>query len=253
MITDILLFLLGIFTGGMNAVAGGGGLLNFPALLAVGINAISANATANVVTLPGQITSAIGYRKFLRTVPRQYLLLLIPCIAGAIIGALILRHTPSQQFGRLVPILIVLALILFAGQPFLHLHIQRHLRSRAKRIKPLAVIAVALFPLAIYGGYFGAGLGFVVLAFLGFTKLTNIHQMNGMKNLAGVVIAAVCVIVLSPGSFINWHYGIIMGIGSAIGGYGGSHLAQRISGHFMRGLVIAIGIVTAAYIAFRSY
>lgn len=253
MLTDILLFLLGVLTGGMNAVAGGGGLLNFPALLTVGLSAIGANATANVVTLPGQITSAFGYRKYLKRVPKQYLLLLIPCIVGAFFGALILKHTSSQRFGDLVPGLIVIAVLLFAAQPFLHLHLHRHLKSRVKRPGPLLIIGIALFPLAIYGGYFGAGLGFVILAFLGFTKLTDVHQMNGMKNLAGVTIAAVDVVVLSRGSFINWHYGLVMAAGSAIGGYAGARLAQRVSGHAMRFMVIAIGIVTAIYIAFRNY
>lgn len=253
MVTDILLFLLGIFTGGMNAVAGGGGLVNFPTLLAVGLSAVGANATANVVTLPGQITSAWGYRKYLRTVPKQYVLLLLPCTAGAIIGAFILRNTSSKQFGNLVPGLIVIAVLLFALQPYLHLHIRRHLKSRVKRLKPLLFIGLALFPLSIYGGFFGAGLGFVVLALLGFTKLADIHQMNGMKNVAGVVIAAVDVVVLSHGPFINWHYGLVMAAGSAVGGYGGARVAQKFSTHVMRIIVIAIGIVTATYIAFRNY
>lgn len=253
MLTDILLFGVGLLTGVMNAIAGGGGLINFPALLAVGLSTVGANATANVVTLPGQLTSAWGYRKYLRTVPKQYLLLVIPCAAGAVIGALILRHTPSKEFGDLVPGLIVIAVLLFAFQPYLHFHLRRHLKSRVKHLKPLAVIGCLVFPLAIYGGFFGAGLGFALLALLGFTKLADIHQINGLKNVAGTVIAGTDIIVLAHGSYIHWHYGLVMAAGSAIGGYVGARVAQKFSGHAMRFVVIAIGIITATYIAFRTY
>ncbi len=246
---DIILFLIGIAVGGMNAIAGGGLLLGFPVLLATGLSALAANATGNIVVLPGQLASAYGYRKYLKTVPKRYVLLLIPCVVGALLGAYLLRKTPGSDFETYVPWLLLLAVGLFALQPFLHKHLHRHMKSKQKPIKPLVFIALALIPLAIYGGYFGAGFGFVILAFLSFTSLKDVHQMNAMKNVAAAVICILSIAVLARGNFINWHAGLMMGAGSAVGGFGGAYLAQKISSHAMRVFVIAIGLLTAAYVA----
>ena len=253
MLKDILLFLVGIVTGGMNAIAGGGMLVGFPAMLGYGLSALTANATGNIVILPGQMASAFGYRKYLRKTPWKYAWLLLPWIIGAVIGALLLRRTPGNKFAEYVPGLIAFAVLLFAFQPFLHAYLHKHMRTQSKRIKPLVVIGFALLPVAIYGGYFGAGVGFIMLAFLGFTKIHDAHQMNAMKNVAAAISCAICVAILAPGSFINWHAGLVMAAGSTVGGYSGARFAQRISSHTIRVAVIAIGIVTTAYLAFRSY
>ncbi len=251
MLTDVLLCLVGFVAGAMNAIAGGGMLVGFPALLAAGVPALSANATSNLVILPGQLASAYGYRKHLRKVPGHYLLLLIPCVVGACIGALILRRTPSGQFEHIIPELILVAVLLFAFQPLLHFHLHKHLRSQAKRVGPLLWISLATLPVAVYGGYFGAGFGFIMLAFLGFTKLHHMHQMQALKNISSAAIALVSLLVLLNGSFIDWHHGIVMAVGSTIGGYVGARLAQRVSSHAIRMIVILIGIITALYIALR--
>lgn len=237
----------------MNAIAGGGMLVGFPAMLAYGLSALTANATGNIVILPGQIASAIGYKKYLRKTPKKYLWLLIPCVIGSLVGAYILRRTPNSQFETLVPWLILFAVLVFAFQPFLHRYLHAHMRSRSKRVKPLVMIGFALLPAAVYGGYFGAGLGFIMLAFLGFTKIHDMHQMNAMKNVAAAVMCGASIIVLLPGSFINWHAGLVMAAGSTIGGYAGARFAQKISSHAIRVVVIAIGVVTAGYIAFKHY
>lgn len=250
---DILIVLAGFVVGAMNAIAGGGMLIGFPALLAYGLPAIVANGTGNVVVLPGQIASAIGYRKFLRKTPLKYAWLLVPWVVGAAIGAFWLRHTPSDQFEKCIPWLIAFAVLLFAFQPFLHRYLHNHLRKQSKRVKPLVVIGFALLPVAVYGGYFGAGVGFIMLAFLGFTKIHDAHQMNAMKNVAASFSCATSVAVLASGSFIDWKIGIPMGIASTIGGYTGSRYAQRVSSHAIRVVVIIIGVVTATYLAFRQY
>ncbi len=118
MLQELILFLVGIIVGIMNAIAGGGLLLGFPVLLATGMPALVANATGNFVVLPGLITSAFGYRKYLRKVPPQYLLLAIPCAIGTATGAIILRHTSFDNFQNLVPGLILFAVVLFIFQPF---------------------------------------------------------------------------------------------------------------------------------------
>ena len=175
---EILLFLVGIVVGAMNAVAGGGILLGFPVMIGLGVTPIVANATSHIIVLPGLITSAYGYRKYLRKVPRSYALLLIPCSVGAVIGAWLLRHTSSSRFEEIAPALVIFAVILFAIQPFLHFHLHKHLHSKTRSAMTLIFISLALLPVAIYGGYFGAGLGFILLAFLGFTKIHDVHQMN---------------------------------------------------------------------------
>lgn len=253
MLKDFILFLVGIAVGGMNAIAGGGMLLGFPVLLALGLPALTANITTNIIVLPGQLASAYGYRKYLRRVPRQYLWLLPPCAIGAAIGALILRHTSSSSFQNIVPGLILFAVVLFAFQPLLHFHLHRHLRSRIKNSHTLIFIAMALIPLGIYGGYFGVGFGFVILAFLGFTSLNDVHKMNALKNLAAATIAIVAIISLFSTHLIDWHHGLVMAGGSMIGGYGGALLAQKVSSHKVRIAVIAIGLLTAVYLAIRTY
>jgi len=237
----------------MNAIAGGGMLVGFPAMLAYGVPALIANATAPLIVLPGQLASAYGYREYLRKVPKKYLWLLVPCVFGAPVGAYILRHTPSTRFEEFVPWLILFAVGLFAFQPFLHHYLHKHMRTRSRRVKPLVVIGFALLPVAVYGGYFGAGLGFIMLAFLGFTKIHDAHQMNAMKNVAAALMCTASLIVLIPGSFINWHVGLIMAAGTTIGGYGGSRLAQRVPSHAIRVVVIIIGLITATYLGLRNY
>lgn len=253
MLHDGLLLLAGVVVGAMNAIAGGGMLLGFPAMLAYGLPALVANATGNLVILPGLMASAFGYRDYVRKTPIKYAWLLVPWVVGAIAGAFLLRRTPGSEFESIVPGLIIFAVLLFAFQPFLHHYLHVHMKTKSKRIKPLVIIGFALLPVAVYGGYFGAGVGFIMLAFLGFTKIHDMHQMNAMKNIAGVFSGAACVAVLASGSFIDWHAGAVMAVGSAIGGYTGARFSQRVSSHAIRIAVIIIGIITAAYIGLRHY
>lgn len=253
MFKEIAVFLVGIIVGSMNAIAGGGMLIGFPVLLAAGLSPLTANVTGNIVILPGQMTSAFGYRKYLRKLSRRYVLLLIPCVIGAAIGALVLRHTSSETFSKLVPVLIFMAVLLFAVQPFLHFHLRKHMAKQKKSNRTLFLIGLALLPTAAYGGYFGPGFGFIMLAFLSFAKLKDIHQMNGLKNLAGVSIATVAIICLFSTHLIDWRLGLAMGAGNAVGGYSGARLSQRFSSHAIRIVVIIIGFTAAGYLAFRTY
>lgn len=250
---EILVFFVGIGVGVMNAIAGGGMLLGFPVLLAVGLPAFAANVTSNVALLPGSLSSAYGYRKYIRKVPRRYALLLIPSFVGGAIGALILRNTPPTRFNDYIPALILFAVILFAVQPFVHFHLHRHIRGKTKSQLTLFFIALALLPVAIYGGYFGAGIGFIMLAFLGFTNLHDTHQMNGLKNIASASIAIVSIVCLYSTHLINWRLGLPMGFGTLLGGYMGSRFSQRFSSHTIRIVVIAIGLCTATYLGFKAW
>jgi uncharacterized membrane protein YfcA len=253
MIKEVLLFLVGILVGAMNAIGGGGMLIGFPVLLAAGLSPLVANITSNIIVLPGQLTSAFGYRRYIRKVPARYLILLVSCIVGGTAGALVLRHTSSARFGSLVPLLIIFAVLLFTLQPLLHRHLRRHISKRSHNIRSLLIISLALLPTAFYGGYFGAGFGFIMLAFLSFTKLHDIHQMNGLKNLAGTFIALTAILCLYSTHLINWPLGLAMAAGNAVGGYSGARLSQHFSSHAIRIVVIVIGFSAAAYLAFQTY
>ena len=250
MLTDIVLFAVGLFVGAVNSVAGGGMLVGFPTLIALGLPAIIANATGKVVVLPGQLSSAFGYRRLLRTLPKRYLLLIIPCLIGGAAGAVLLKHTPSDQFEQLAPILILAAVILFSLQPLLQRRLEKN--KHHKVLLPLGYIMLLVLVTAVYGGYFGAGFGFIVLSFLGFSGLRSIHHMNLLKNLIGALSAVIAVIVLLPTLLINWHFGVVMGIGNGVGGYVGARLAPKVPAGIIRLFVICFGIATAIYLFART-
>lgn len=242
MATDLLLVLIGLVAGVINSIAGGGMILGFPALIAAGVPALNANATANIVVLPGQLASAWGYRRELSKLPRRYLWLLVPAAIGSGIGALVLRRTSGGQFEHIAPYLIVLAIALFAAQPLLH---KRGRRKKAGL--PLAIIGLLVLAGSIYGGYFGVGFGFVTLAILSLAALPSLHETNGLKNLLAAAIAAVDIIVLFHGHYIHWHTGIFMAAGNVVGGYLGARNAQRVPVPVVRFAVICLGIIVAAY------
>jgi uncharacterized membrane protein YfcA len=254
---DVLLFLVGIVVGGMNAIAGGGMLIGFPILLAVGVPALVANVTTNIIVLPGSLSATYGYRRYLRRVRRQYLLLLLPTIIGAAIGATVLRHTSSTTFEQYVPGLILVAVVLFAAQPVLYSQLHHNLRG-SKQLKSskrvLLITGLIVVPLAAYGGYFGAGFGFIMLAFLGFTRLhDHIHRMNALKNIMTICIASTSLACLYSSHLIDWRHGLVMGSGCLLGGYFGSVLTQKIPSQAIRIIVIFIGLGTATYLGLRRY
>lgn len=249
---DIVLVLVGVMVGVMNAIAGGGMLLGYPVLIALGLPPIIANGTGNIVTAPGQLASAIGYRNYLRRVPLQYAWLLVPIVFGAGFGSITLRSTSAHDFEHIVPVLLLFGLGLFTVQPLLHFHLHRHLKGRAKTALPLFLLGFAMLPLSFYGGYFGVGYGFIMMAFLGFTNLPDTHMMNAMKNVAAIFVSLTSVICIWSAHIIDWHYGILMGVGTTIGGYVGARGAQRVSNHWLRVCIIAIGLAAVAYLAIQE-
>lgn len=250
---DIILLVAGFAVGAMNAIAGGGMLVGFPVLVALGIPPLMANATGNVVTAPGQISSAYGYRRYLRKVPTGYALLLVPIALGCAAGALTLRQTPPEHFARMVPVLVLFGVLLFAFQPFLHFHLHKHISKRLRKVKLMIWFGLAMIPLSFYGGYFGAGFGFMMLAFLGMTNLHDTHMMNAMKNVTGIVIAGTSLLCLLTSGLIDWRHGLVMAVGSTVGGYVGARGAQKVSSHWLRWIIICIGLAAVIYLAICEY
>lgn len=228
-------------------------LIGFPIMVALGIPPLVANATANVITAPGQLTSAFGYRRYLRRVPRRFAILIVPLVIGAAAGALTLRQTSANDFERIIPWLVLFGVVLFAFQPLLHFHVRQHLRGKHRTLTPLFWIALATLPLAFYGGYFGAGFGFLMLAFLSFAKLSDTHMMNAMKNIGATFVSGTALLCLLSTGLIDWRVGLITAAGAAIGGYSGARFSQRLSSHWLRILVIVIGLGAVVYLALQRY
>lgn len=251
--TELLVFFTGIIVGAMNAIAGGGLLIGFPVLVAAGVPPIVANATSHITVIPGQIASTIAYKKYLKRISPRYLLVLATCFVGGFIGSTLLRYTPVDKFKEAVPLLILFAVLLFAFQPFIQKHIHYHLKGRRKQLRSIALLSIGLLPAAIYGGYFGAGFGFIMLAFLSFSRLHDIHRMNAIKGLAGLSVASASTVALLGSGLINWHLGIFMALGNVIGGYYGAHISQRFTTHAIRVFITVIGVLAAIYLAYWAY
>lgn len=248
----ILLVGAGILGGMINAVAGGGGIIMYPALLASGLPPIIANATASLVVWPGSLTSAYGYRKDLRKVPRGYLWLVIPCFIGSIIGSVILANTNPVTFEKLAPWLVLSAVLLLATQSRIHRWVTKQSKRRKIHWHTLPLIYLAVFPLAIYGGFFGVGFGLMMLAVLGFSTLKNVYQMNGVKNLCGVGMAVVSTVYLANKGLVDYGSGITMAAGTAIGGITGAKLAHKVSAHAVHDLTVVIGLVITIVLLVKS-
>jgi len=239
--------------GAMNAIAGGGMLIGFPVLIALGLPPLVANATGYIVAIPGQVTSIVGYRTYLKKVPRVYAWLLVPLLIGSTLGVLALRNTSPEDFAQMVPALVGFGVALFAFQPLMHFHLHRHLKGRAKTALPLVLLGIAMLPLGYYGGYFGVGYGFIMLAFLGFTNLHDAHVMNAMKNVSAICLSTVTMLLLTGSGLIDWRTGLVMGAGSAVGGYVGSKYSQKVSSHWLRIVIVVIGIAAVFYLARLEY
>ena len=242
---DVLLLVVAAFVaGGINSIAGGGTLLSFPALLWIGRPPIIANATNTVALWPGSLAGVFGFRDELRKVQPWLLMLFIPSLLGGGLGAWLLLRTSEKTFVRIVPFLILGATLLLAAQEVvtrrLGLIARAHDRPTAGWI---TFVFTFQFTVGIYGGYFGAGMGILMLAALGFIGLTDMHQMNGLKNLLAICINGVAAIYFIMTRSVRWSDALIMALASIVGGYAGARIAKRLGRKFVRGAVVVIGLV----------
>lgn len=239
--TAILLFIAGFLSSAVNAVAGGGTFLTFGAMTLAGLPPIVANATSSIVQFPGYVTSALAYRKEIWADRREAMILGVLSLIGGLAGALILLSLSNPSFRAMVPWLLIAATAIFALGPLL--------RPAAKESgTPVGRLGlVGQFVTAIYGGFFGAGMGVMMLATLGLTQAGDYHRLNALKNMLAVVIAAVAIIVFVSGGVVAWPQAIIMIPGGALGGYAGVWIAKRVPQNLVRGFVIAVGLFLAFY------
>ncbi|HKH91805.1 MAG TPA: TSUP family transporter [Gemmatimonadaceae bacterium] len=244
-----------LLAGMVNAIAGGGTLLTFPALVAAGLSPLSANATSTVALLPGALSSMLGYRGELAGVRRWAILFALPSLFGGALGAMLLLRTSSAAFDRIVPWLVLGATALFLAQrPLLRLvrgSRQQPGDDALSARRPSAALLAGQFVVGIYGGYFGAGIGILMLAALGLMGFVNIHRMNGLKNWGGFCMNLVAAVTFASSGIVRWPVALGMAIGSIVGGYVGARAALRVSQEAVRGAVAAVGLLSGLWLLLR--
>lgn len=244
---------LSAFTAGvMNAVAGGGTLLTFPSLLMALPGAeVAANVTSTVALLPGSVASAVGFRKELASCRRWVVVLTVPSLLGGLLGALALLQFPKDVFRFLIPWLLLLAAMLFLLQPTLVRFLRREHLLDGPKTPPkgwtLAGIVVAQLLIGIYGGYFGAGIGILMLTSLAFLDLANIHEMNALKSWLALCMNGISAALFMFSGEVVWPFALAMAAAAIAGGYLGARVALLLPPRIIRLVVIAIGFGLAAY------
>jgi uncharacterized membrane protein YfcA len=237
----LIILLAGLMAGMVNSVAGGGTLLTFPTLVWLGRNPIIANATNTLALWPGSVAGMFGFRRHLGGTRKWLLLFSGPSVIGGLVGAILLLKTPTETFSHLVPYLILAATVLLAAQEPL----QRFLLSNRSYHESgwwWAGAALFQFVVAVYGGYFGAGIGILMLAVLGLLHLTDIYKMNGLKNFFAFCINGVAAVYFVAAGSVSYADSAVMAVGAITGGYGGATLAQKLGRKAVRLIAVGVGV-----------
>ena len=243
-----LLLTVAAFTAGaLNSIAGGGSFLTFPSLVFAGVPAVIANASNTVALVPGAMASVFGYRRDIeRLADRRLKSWFLTCLAGGAAGAALLLFTSDKTFRHLAPWLLLLATLLFAFGN------QVSLALRGKLHSSQALMFAVLFPIAVYGGYFGGGIGIMILAAFRLYGLTDIHGMNGIKNILGGSLNAIAALIFISAHQVDWRPTLVMMAAAILGGYCGPVIARRLNPKAIRGLVVAVGAAMTVYFFYAT-
>ena len=248
----MFLFFAAAIGGALNAVAGGGSFLTLPALIVAGVSPVVANATSTLALWPASISSTVAYRKELKS-SRQWLAVLgLTSVAGGLAGALLLVRTSDESFLRLLPWLMLVAAATFSfgnklrPTPKETGGAHRFEQGGAWHPAMLGVVAFQ-FVIALYGGYFGGGMGIMMLATMALAGMTNIHEMNGLKSFLGVSINGVALATFIISGAISWKYGLVMAVGATLGGYSTASFARQLDARYVRRFVIVVGWAMTIY------
>ncbi|MEW5847639.1 MAG: sulfite exporter TauE/SafE family protein [Myxococcota bacterium] len=245
----LLLGLTAVLGGAINSVAGGGSFFTFPALIFTGMPSVPANATSNTALWPGSVASAVAYRHELRSDRRLFLTLLTVSLVGSTAGAILLVTTPSRIFLKLVPALMLVASVVFTfGSAW-----QRRLSSRGAPRMSLTTLCAIQLVIAVYGGYFGGGQGFMMLALLTFAHVGDIHHMNAFKSVLAAVHNGVGVVVFVVVGAVVWQPALVMMLGAVAGGYAGARLARRLNPVRVKHFVVVVAWLMTAEFIRRSW
>lgn len=244
-----LLVLVGAIAGGLNAVAGGGSLISFPTLaVAVGLPEKIANATNSVGLWPGSLAGGLGFRNLFAKTGRYLTALLIPTILGSIAGAFLLLNTSNAAFRAIIPGLILLASLLLLFQP----RVKAFVLGERKRL-PLGIGWILQFFVSVYGGYFGAGMGIMMLAAFALYMEGNIHELNAVKNWLGLVINFACSVVFVWKGLVELAPALCLVAGALVGGFVAARVSQRFAPDKLRVVIGIYGLAMAAYFAWRAF
>jgi uncharacterized membrane protein YfcA len=240
---SIFLVVAGFVAGAINAVAGGGSLLTFPALLAVGLPPLVANVTNTVGVLPGYLGGTIAYRGELGSQRGRVVSLGVTALVGAAVGCVVLLVTPAGVFESLVPFLVLGACVLLAVQPRVAAELRRRDPDGTRR-RPV-VLHLGLFVSAVYGAYFGAALGVLLLGVLGILLRDALQRLNALKGALSLVINVLAALVFAVFGPVSWAAAGLLAVSSLAGGHLGASLARRLSDRLLRGAVLVVGVVAA--------
>jgi uncharacterized membrane protein YfcA len=236
-----------VLAGVVNSVAGGGTLLTFPALVWTLGSSVGANATSTTVLFPGSLAAVWGYRRELKSLTKWIIPLMIPSLIGGLLGTWLVVSQPEKTFEKLVPWLILLATTLFLLQPLITRWTGIGQPHREPSRGVFAAIVLFQFLVSLYGGYFGAGIGILMLSSLALMGVGDIHQMNALKSLLASAINGMSVIVFIGSGKVDWKYATPMIVAAIVGGFVGASVARRLNKNLVRYSVIAIGFGLAAY------
>lgn len=237
-----LLLVAAFFAGTLNAVAGGGSFLTLPALIAVGVPSVTANATGTVALLPGYVASIFGSREDMEPAPGLSMtLVVVLSLVGGVLGAALLLVTSNAAFNRLIPWLLLVATAMFAFGPQLRRWADAHRPQDAAPSRVKAVLGLLL--VAGYGGYFNGGMGILMLALFGLLGQTRLNAMNAIKNLVSTLLTAIAVAIYAAGGIVQWKEALIMMVAATLGGYVGARGARKLPPAVLRWSIVAIGLV----------
>lgn len=252
-----------LVAGVANSIAGGGSFITFPSLLFTGMPPVTANATNTVAVWPGILASTSAYRKSMdRPLLKAVLPLIVVTLIGSILGAWLLLHTPQITFMKMVPWLLLAGTLLFIFGPKISAWGNRGSRNhegdspQPDSLRPslvkVGIITFAQFLAAIYIGYYGAGVGFLMLPLLAMMGIENIHAMNAIRVLLATLGNAVAVVLFIAARAVVWPQALLMMVGAILGGYAGAYYAQKLNPRTMRQVVIVIGAVMTAYFFWKT-
>ena len=248
-LTLLMLFIAGIAAGMCNAVAGGGTFFSFPVFLATGIPPIVANASNAIAVWPGNAMAVINYRKELIAHAGEIKTTIVISFVAGVLGAILLFYTGNAAFEKMIPFLILLATLLFMfGGKLRELLTPQQSAAQAK---PSIMTRIFEFFVALYGGFFGGGLGIMLMASLQLTGFSDIHLNNALKNLLGAVISLAAFIIFSFSGIVHWPYTMIAFSGAIIGGVLGARLAKSLSAKYLRRVVIIFGCFLTVYYFYK--
>lgn len=264
-------FAAAFLAAAVNSVAGGGTLISFPVLIALGLPSVVANATSTVGIWPGSLGSIWGFRRELSRTDRRMRMLVVPCLFGGAAGALLLRATTTATFDELVPFLVLFATVLFA----LRGTVQAWLRRRTSREGggkeggpglvpgegaanaaprwPGAAGILGALAVAVYGGYFGAGMSIMNLSMLGILGMTDLLEMNALTSLFSLCVNGVAIALFAAAGLVDWPVALAMALGALLGGYGAAGIARRIGRKALGWFVIAVGFTVSAIFFARRF